>query len=501
MNDSINKINNDFEEFDENIEGKSIKGIAHVDKLKPTIDSLIGQWKNKILRTPDFQRKFVWTLQQSSRFIESMLLGVPIPSLMFYQDAKSKQLVVDGQQRIKSILYFVGDLNLNLNDIPKEEYNRYKFKLTGLSENSKYEGKSFEELDETDRLNLLYARPLDVNLIVLSNPDNLSSIYYIFERLNTGGTPLKPQEIRNCICAGKFNEFLLDLNKYPTWRKFFNDSNAVDHLQDVELILRFFALYDRIEQYSRPMKDYLTEYMKNMTNISDEDMVSKEKLFKSTIDNVYLHIGSRAFRPNNGINSAVFDSVMLAFAKNEDNIPADIKDKYERLCNNKEYNKYCGQSSGDNSYVRYRIQMANDYLFGKVEDINSKIIKLFDFPVSAGTGNWLGDESIEYKQIVVTNRKVDFALRISGDSMFPDIQDGDVVLVKMQKDVPSKKIGIFTYKNKAYCKQIIKSKKVIYLQSINSKKYKTIKIEDEDQFYVNGLVVDILPKDTITEQS
>ena len=95
--------------------------------------------------------------------------------------------------------------------------------------------------------------------------------------MEPGGTPLKPQEIRNCFCAGKFNDFLLDLNKYPTWRKFFNDNNAIDHFQDVELILRFFALYDRIEQYNRPMKDYLTEYMKN---IPDEDKIAKKELFK-----------------------------------------------------------------------------------------------------------------------------------------------------------------------------------------------------------------------------
>lgn len=339
---------------------------------------------------------------------------------------------------------------------------------------------------------------LDINLITLDDTNDLSSIYYIFERLNTGGTPLKPQEIRNCICTGKFNKFLLDLNKYPTWRKFFNESNAIDHLQDVELILRFFALYDRIELYKSPMKDYLTDYMKHMKNILDEDVIEKGKLFKSTIESVYVHLGSRAFRPNNGINSAVFDSVMLAFTKNINNIPTDVKDKYERLCTNKEYIKYCGQSSGDNSSVRYRIQMANDYLFGKVEDINSKIIKLFDLPVSAGMGNWLGDENIDYKEIIVTNRKVDFALRISGDSMFPDIKDGDIVLVKTQKDVSNKKIGIFTYKNKAYCKQIVKSKKAIYLQSINYKKHKTIRIEDKDQFYVNGLVVDILPKDSLS---
>lgn len=491
--DDLKNQNNEFEDFDDKSEGKSIKGIISVLTPDLSIDTIIGRWKNGILRIPDFQRKFVWTLEQSSRFIESLLLKVPIPSLMFYQDANANQLIVDGQQRIKSIIYFIGDDSIDVNNLPKEERNRYKFKLTGLSDGNKNEGKTYKELDEVDRKYLLHICTLDVNLITLSDPNDLSSIYYIFERLNTGGTPLKPQEIRNCICAGKFNEFLLDLNKYSTWRKFFNDSNAVDHLQDVELILRFFALYDRIEQYNRPMKDYLTEYMKYMTNILDEDKITKEKLFKLTIDNVYLHIGSRAFRPNNGINSAVFDSVMLAFAKNADNIPSDIKDKYDRLCTNKEYMKYCGQSSGDNSYVRYRIQMANDYLFGRVEDINSKIIKLFDLPVSAGTGNWLGDEDLSYDEITVTNRKADFALRISGDSMYPDINNGDIVLVKEQKDVPHGKIGIFTYKNKAYCKKIAKSKKAVYLQSINSKKYPVIKIEDKEQFYVNAIVLEIIP--------
>lgn len=284
--DGSNKSNYDFEEFEENTEGKPIEGISYVDKLKPTIDSLLGQWKKQILRTPDFQRKFVWTLQQSSKFIESMLLGIPIPSLMFYQDAKSNQLVVDGQQRIKSIIYFIGDQSIDTKDLPKEERLRYKFKLTGLSAGSRFEGKSFEDLDESDKNNLLYARTLDVNLIVLSNPENLSSVYYIFERLNTGGTPLKPQEIRNCICAGKFNDFLIKLNEYAIWRKFFNESKAVDHLQDVELILRFFALYDRIETYNSPMKDYLTNYMKSMCNISDEEIMVKQELFTSTVDSV-----------------------------------------------------------------------------------------------------------------------------------------------------------------------------------------------------------------------
>ena len=115
--DSLPNSNNiDIEIFDENVEGKLIKGIKNVDKPRPTIDSLLGQWRRKILKTPDFQRKFVWTVKQSSRFIESLLLGVPIPSLMFYQDAESNQLVVDGQQRIKSIIFFIGDEKIDVDE-------------------------------------------------------------------------------------------------------------------------------------------------------------------------------------------------------------------------------------------------------------------------------------------------------------------------------------------------------------------------------------------------
>lgn len=488
-------MNNLFDEDaiqeDEQEEGKIINGIKNVDKPRPTIDSILGLWKRKILKTPDFQRKFVWTIKQSSRFIESLLLGVPIPSLMFYQDAESNQLVVDGQQRIKSIIYFVGDDSIDINKLPKEEHNRYKFKLTGLSDGSQYEGRTFEQLSETDQRKLLYICTLDINLITLSDPNDLSSIYYIFERLNTGGTPLKPQEIRNCICAGKFNDFLFYLNDNKTWRKFFNDSNAIDHLQDVELILRFFALHDRLELYTSPMKDYLTDYMKEKKNLSDKEIKEKEKIFISTIESVYLHLGNRAFRPNNGINSSIFDSVMLAFAKNINNIPNDIKDKYERLCTNKEYLKYCGKSSGDVSSVRYRRQMANDYLFGKVSDINLKVIKLYEIPVSAGYGNTLNDENLPYKEITTTNRRVDFALLVSGDSMEPEIPNGSIILIKKQDKIYSGQIGVFLYDGEIRCKKYKKNKNKISLISLN-KEYQPLVISSNRQFKVMGEVVEIL---------
>lgn len=474
-----------FEKEEVEYDGSKIEKVNNI-KTTPNINSLIGQWESKNLLIPNFQRKFVWSVEQSSKFIESLMLGLPIPSLMFYQDKNGVQQIVDGQQRIKSILFFVG--NVGDQKLSKEEENRIKFKLTGLSDDSEFCNKDFEHFSPKQKNDFLYMISLDVNIITLPNPDDLTSVYYIFERLNTGGTPLKPQEIRNCICAGKFNEFLLDLNKYPTWRKFFNDSNAIDHLQDVELILRFFALYDRIEQYSRPMKDYLTEYMKDMKDISDEDKTIKEELFISTIEAVYLHLGSRAFRPNNGINSSVFDSVMLAFAKNRNNIPPDIKDKYDRLCTNKEYIKYCGQSSGDNSSVRYRIQMANDYLFGEIEDINLKIIRFYDFPVSAGHGNFIGDATATYVKITTDNRKADFAVKITGNSMEPDFHDGDILLVKSQNTLNSGQLGIFFYDGDTLFKKYKKNKKKISIISLN-KDYDPVDIPSNRKLVIQGLVL------------
>ena len=488
MND-LPKENNEFLEESDNTDGKSIKGIKKVEKPTPTIDSLMSQWKKKILRIPDFQRKFVWTIEQSSKFIESLLLDLPIPSLMFYKDKEANQLVVDGQQRLKSIIFFIGDENIDTSKFSKEEQERYKYKLTGLAPDSKYNGQSFEELDEIDKRKLQYECMLDINLITLTDTNDLSSIYYIFERLNTGGTPLKPQEIRNCICAGEFNDFLLHLNDNDTWRKFFNESNAIDHFQDVELILRFFALYDRIEQYKPPMKDYLTDYMKDKINISEEEKTQKAKLFISTIELIIAHIGSRAFRPYNGINASVFDSIMIAFARNLTNIPLDIKIKYDKLCSSQEYIKYCGKSSGDKSAVRNRIQMANDFLFGKVEDINVKIIPLYDFPVSAGHGNFIGDETATYIKITTSNRKADYAVKVAGNSMEPDYHDGDILLVKNQNTLNSGQLGIFFYNGDTLFKKYQKSKKKICIISLNKEEYPPIDIPSNRKLIIQGLVI------------
>lgn len=470
---------------------------VHSSPTTILIQSIIDQWNLGNLLIPTFQRKFVWTVEQASKFIDSIMSMIPIPSIMLYQDSSNKLHIIDGQQRIKSILYFTGNFRKdNVDPFDKKYIN---FRLKGLSKDSPYYEKTYngeECFNEEEKLALML-KSLPINIITIDDGNNLTSIYSIFERLNSGGTPLTAQEIRNCVCQGKFNDLLIDLNKNEKWQSFITSSYDRTHLKDVELILRFFAIYDDINSYKKPMKNFLTNYFKKVIDSTDEEIATKRELFENVIDAIYENIGTRPFHGKNGLNSSFADSIMLAFSYNLDNIPKDIKSRWFNLIhNNKEFYSLVEKSSDSANDINARIDIVKSKLFDEVGEQETKIINLYDMPVSAGTGNWLGDENMSYEEISTTNRRADFALRISGDSMSPDINDGDIVLVKKESVVLSGRTGIFTYKNKAYCKKLLKTK-ATYLLS-NNKKYKAIKIEDFDQFYTNGLVVDILPKDTVS---
>lgn len=473
------------------------KYIKDVHSMPSTIllRSIIDQWNDGELIIPTFQRKFVWKVEQASRFIDSLMSDIPFPAIMLYKDANKKFHIIDGQQRIKSILYFTGNFDKDKVDPLDKKY--INFRLKGLSNKSPYYEKTFsgDNCFTEDEKRELKNKSIPITVITIDNPDDLSSIYSIFERLNSGGTPLTSQEIRNCICQGKFNDFLYEINQNEKWQSFITSSYDRVHQRDVELILRFFAFYDELPIYKKPLKDFLTIYFKKKISLDDSEIESKRKLFLSVVEAIYDNIGSKPFHGKNGLNSSLADSIMLSFAYNLDNIPDDIKSRWFNLINNnKDFYSLIEKSSDSYNDIVERITMARYKLFEEVGKQETKIIKLYDMPVSAGIGNWLGDENIDYEEISTTNRRADFALRISGDSMSPEINNGDIVLIKNEQTILSGRTGIFTYKNRAYCKKLLKSK-ATYLIS-NNKKYKAIKIEDKDQFYVNGLVVDILPKDT-----
>ena len=211
------------------------------------VDSIIKRLRNGSIVVPDFQREFVWSERQASKFIESLLLGLPVPGIFLSRDMESADLlVIDGQQRLKSLLSFYNG-----------EIKGKIFRLHDVQD--RFEGLTYKELDSEDRQRLDDSI-IHATIVKQDEPsDDNSSIYLIFERLNTGGMYLQPQEIRSAIYSGPFVELLKELNDFPDWRKIYGRKST--RMKDQEFILRFFAMYLFRKEYEKPLKGFLNTYM------------------------------------------------------------------------------------------------------------------------------------------------------------------------------------------------------------------------------------------------
>nr|VFJ47760.1 MAG: Protein of unknown function DUF262 [Candidatus Kentron sp. FW]VFJ62294.1 MAG: Protein of unknown function DUF262 [Candidatus Kentron sp. FW] len=324
-----------------------------------TLEVLHQKWKAEEIRIPDFQRDFVWKQVQASKLIESFLVGLPVPAVFLYKERKSqKSLVIDGQQRLKSIFFFFeGYFG------PKARGTRRRvFSLKGLSPDSPFHDRSFEDFSKEDQLRLKNA-VLRAFIVQQFGPDDDTSMYHIFERLNTGGTLLTNQEIRNCVFHGNFIEFLEEINQDPEWKSILGKRVPDTHRKDIELIVRFFAMRD-ISAYKKPMKDFLSRFMKKNRDASKEVLQESREIFTQTCRTVIESLGEKPFHIRSGLNAAVFDAVMIAFSRHLKEIPEDISIRYSRLKDNEEFDKHTRNWTTDIETVKARFQLAETKLFG-----------------------------------------------------------------------------------------------------------------------------------------
>jgi Protein of unknown function DUF262 len=201
-----------------------VKRMENGDIVVPTFDPEVDDAK---LGLVGFQRDFVWTKSQADRFIESLLLGFPVPGIFLVHGTDGVYLVLDGQQRLRTLQAFYRGV---LRD--------RSFRLQYVQD--EFRGLGYDDLDPDAR------RRLDNSIIHATvvrqdtPSEDQSAIYKIFERLNTGGTLLQPQEIRVALFPGPLVRLLRDLNEEQPWRALVG--NRSKRLKDQELILRFFAL-------------------------------------------------------------------------------------------------------------------------------------------------------------------------------------------------------------------------------------------------------------------
>ncbi len=324
-----------------------------------TLEGLFSKYKKGSMTVPGFQRNYVWNIKQASRLIESFLLGLPVPAIfLFTDDERNEQLVIDGQQRLMTIVYFFDGYF----GPPDAKGRRKVFKLTGLNENSPFYDKTYSDLEEDNQaaFNKLNDSVLRAFVIKQITPQGNTSVYHIFERLNTGGTQLVGQEIRNCVYHGPFNDMLCRLNQYEKWRKIFGTVTPHKRQKDVELILRFFALFENGENYEKPIKDFMSNYMKEKQFLPEESLKEMARLFKGTCDLVIRELGNKPFHIWSGLNVAVYDSVFTTLAK-ADSIDA-LASKYESLKNDESFIKGVRGSTTDESIIALRMSLASQYL-------------------------------------------------------------------------------------------------------------------------------------------
>ena len=322
------------------------------------VEGIVRRLKKDDIEIPGFQRGFVWDQKRSSYFIESLLLGLPVPGIFLYREQDSqKQFVIDGQQRLTTLQFFYdGKFGASGGD----------FKLKGLE--SRFDGRAYEDLNGSDR------RRLDDSIIHATvirqdKPDDSgTSQYAIFERINTTATPLSPQEIRAVAYRGQFNELLVELNKDANWRKLFG--NIHKRKRDEELILRFLALYFCLDKYASAssMKDFLNTFMYQNRNLKPCPKDEIRPLFENTVRTILNKIGPKAFKPTRAVNAAVLDSLMIGIARRLEagSIEADIRPKYDDLLGMEAFQSSTAARTSTAENVRTRIQLATE-AFSDVE--------------------------------------------------------------------------------------------------------------------------------------
>lgn len=315
------------------------------------VETIVKRLREDIIFVPKFQRAYVWSHVEASRFIESLLLGLPVPGVFLSKESETeKMLIIDGQQRLKTLQFFYDGV-----------IKGHVFKLKGVQ--PKYEGKTYKTLAKEDRTRLDDAI-IHATIVRQEKPtEDNSSIYHIFERLNTGGELLQPQEIRACIYHGPFNEFLSDLRNNKNWKEIYGPTSA--RLKDAELILRFFALYYWGKQYKSPMKNFLNKYMVANRAFKIQNAKTLSEKFNPTIKMIAEALGKRAFRPERALNAAVYDSVMIGLARRLDkgavkNI-SQILDIYSKLLKDNDYLAACQTGTSQENKVETRISKASSY--------------------------------------------------------------------------------------------------------------------------------------------
>ena len=284
-------------------------------KIELPVSTLLGMIKDQINLSPEFQRRGRWDAVRQSRFVESLIMNVPIPPVFLGEDEYGKYVVLDGRQRLTAIAEFL-----------KNSYKLRKLKVW-----SDFNNLNFNDLVKRDFDKYLLRRFIPAVIILRESSSEVK--YDVFDRLNTGGVEANEMEIRNAIYRGNFTDLIVELSEMPEFRKLWSiptdkvliESNPTyQKMDDLEIVLRFFALYEH-EKMDMKFKDYLSVFMgeRNKAYKANPELAEGDRRrFSAAARGAWKIFADNAFRkPLNGrwSNRSVplADAVMIGLADHD----------------------------------------------------------------------------------------------------------------------------------------------------------------------------------------
>lgn len=333
------------------------------DRLDMSFGELMNMYmQDEIIISPEFQRAFRWTKDTQSKFIESILLGIPIPPIFVAETSDNIWELVDGLQRLSTIFSFFGILkDENKNNLVLEEGSI----LTEL--------KGFSIKNIPINYKLLLKRAV-CRIEVIRFDSEFDMRYELFNRLNTGGAKLSEQEIRNCIFRvhdNTFNAFLNRLSEDSVFQENIvikQDEKETMYYQ--ELVLRYFTLKNKGAKFETNIQRHMDKYMLEISKGESEFEYNREeevfnrinKLLQAQDENVFK-LGTLNF------STSMYDSLMISFAKYIDYLEGltkeEVKARIENLKNDSRFRQNTGASSSSRYRLNLKIELAEEFFSPK----------------------------------------------------------------------------------------------------------------------------------------
>ena len=353
------------------------------------IKTLFDFIESGALIIPGFQRNYVWDLNRASRLIESILIGLPVPQIFLYEESKNNYLVIDGQQRLMSIYYFIkqrfprkekvtelrkvySENGCIPDDVLSDDnyFRNFKLYLPELmpEDSNPFHGLTYSTLNDNK---MTFDLSTIRNVIIKQNsPGNDdSSIYEIFNRLNSGGMNLRPQEVRASLYHSRMYNLLFKFNNDSRWRKLMGSTEPDLHMRDVEILLRSFAMLMDKENYKTPMAAFLNNYSKKCKTISEDQVIYLDILFNKFLNSCNQLEDKAFFGGKKQFSTLTFESVFVAvcadaFEHRKTNIQEITNEKLDKLFGNDEFNKACQSNTASKNNMQKRMDIAKRTFVG-----------------------------------------------------------------------------------------------------------------------------------------